>query len=72
MICFSLVFVFKICRLLITILYFKTVQDMFKDAVLGIWSRMQIRMFLGPLDQDLLARGLDPDLTPNPDPSLFS
>ncbi len=37
-------------------------------AVLGIWFRSRIRMFLGLLDPDSLVRGMDPD----PDPSLFS
>ncbi len=35
-------------------------------AVLGIWIRNQIRMFLGLPDPDPLVRGTDPD------PSLFS
>jgi hypothetical protein len=29
-------------------------------------------MFLGLPDPDPLVRGMDPDLAPNPDPSLFS
>ncbi len=39
-------------------------------SVLGIRSRIQIRMFLGLLDQDPdpLVRGMDPDLAPDPDP----